>query len=247
MPRNTFPVIEIFGPTIQGEGRLIGALSHFVRFGGCTYRCSWCDSMHAVDPVQIKANATWMGAGEITDKVRKLGTADKSARWVTLSGGDPLMWELGDLSVLLQEEGFKVAVETQGAFWKDWLIMADLITVSPKPPSSGMADNTDHDILSHYADSRMQTFKQVIFKVVIKDSTDFGWACNLKNLYPSVPFYLSQFTDPTSSDTTHNEIALDILRRYSKLVDMVLTSNQSGDFIVLPQLHAMLWGHSKGK
>src|SRR5262249_776223 len=42
-------VSEIFGPTIQGEGVLIGLPTVFVRSGGCDYRCSWCDSMHAVD------------------------------------------------------------------------------------------------------------------------------------------------------------------------------------------------------
>ena len=43
-------VSEIFGPTIQGEGVLIGLPTVFVRTGGCDYRCSWCDSLHAVDP-----------------------------------------------------------------------------------------------------------------------------------------------------------------------------------------------------
>jgi len=42
-------VSEIFGPTIQGEGALIGQPTVFVRTGGCDYRCSWCDSLHAVD------------------------------------------------------------------------------------------------------------------------------------------------------------------------------------------------------
>jgi 7-carboxy-7-deazaguanine synthase len=29
------PIIEIFGPVIQGEGAMIGKQTHFVRFGGC--------------------------------------------------------------------------------------------------------------------------------------------------------------------------------------------------------------------
>ena len=45
----TLRIAEIFGPTIQGEGALIGEPTVFVRAGGCDYRCSWCDSMHAVD------------------------------------------------------------------------------------------------------------------------------------------------------------------------------------------------------
>lgn len=42
-------IAEIFGPTIQGEGVLIGEPTVFVRTGGCDYRCAWCDSLHAVE------------------------------------------------------------------------------------------------------------------------------------------------------------------------------------------------------
>ena len=42
-------IAEIFGPTIQGEGVLIGEPTVFIRAGGCDYRCSWCDSLHAVE------------------------------------------------------------------------------------------------------------------------------------------------------------------------------------------------------
>src|SRR5215813_1868649 len=38
----TFPIVEIFGPVLQGEGRMIGTPTHFVRLGYCDYRCSWC-------------------------------------------------------------------------------------------------------------------------------------------------------------------------------------------------------------
>ena len=38
------PVLEIFGPTFQGEGRAIGQKTMFVRTAGCDYHCDWCDS-----------------------------------------------------------------------------------------------------------------------------------------------------------------------------------------------------------
>ena len=40
--RGKFPIVELKGPTIQGEGPLFGKQSLLVRFGGCSYRCSWC-------------------------------------------------------------------------------------------------------------------------------------------------------------------------------------------------------------
>ena len=43
-------ISEIFGPTIQGEGPLVGRPTVFVRTGGCDYRCTWCDTLYAVLP-----------------------------------------------------------------------------------------------------------------------------------------------------------------------------------------------------
>ena len=38
------PVLEIFGPTIQGEGMVVGQKTMFIRTAGCDYSCAWCDS-----------------------------------------------------------------------------------------------------------------------------------------------------------------------------------------------------------
>src|SRR4051812_39689210 len=66
------PVVEIFGPTVQGEGPDIGRPAYFVRFGGCDFRCSWCDSMHAVDPAQVRAGALQLQPAEILARIRDL-------------------------------------------------------------------------------------------------------------------------------------------------------------------------------
>jgi len=46
-------ISEIFGPTIQGEGPLIGRPTVFVRTAGCDYRCARCDTLYAVLPEYI--------------------------------------------------------------------------------------------------------------------------------------------------------------------------------------------------
>ena len=58
------PVLEIFGPTIQGEGRVIGRKTMFVRTAGCDYRCSWCDSSFTWDG-SAKEDIRMMNAEEI--------------------------------------------------------------------------------------------------------------------------------------------------------------------------------------
>src|SRR3954470_24432474 len=80
------PVVEIFGPTIQGEGAEAGLATHFVRFGGCDFRCAWCDTMYAVEPAAVRRNAERLSTEEIVERVEVLGGAP---RWVTLSGGNP--------------------------------------------------------------------------------------------------------------------------------------------------------------
>src|SRR4051794_18926410 len=143
----TFPVIEIFGPTIQGEGAEAGLPTHFVRLGGCDFRCSWCDTMHAVDPAEVRARATRMSGEEIAETVARLAG---QPHWVTVSGGNPALHEFGECVALLQERGFRVAAETQGSLWRDWLATLDRLTISPKPPSSGMATTANREKLRRF-------------------------------------------------------------------------------------------------
>ena len=98
----TFPVIEIFGPTIQGEGAEAGLPTHFVRLGGCDYRCSWCDTMYAVDPATVRRDAVRMGVEEICAALDRLRGAPA---WVSLSGGNPALHHLGELVDALHAAG----------------------------------------------------------------------------------------------------------------------------------------------
>jgi len=128
-------VMEIFGPTIQGEGLMSGTVTHFLRTGGCGLRCSWCDSMFAVDPAQIKAGRTMMSLAQILGAIESLGPAP----YITFTGGDPCIHkDLGDIiHTLNMHLNMRVAVETQGEIFPEWLKDADVITFSPKGPSSG--------------------------------------------------------------------------------------------------------------
>src|SRR5438477_1924010 len=105
----TFPVIEVFGPTIQGEGAEAGLPTHFVRLGGCDYRCSWCDTLYAVLPDEVRRNSTGMTPPEIVVRLQELGA---TTPWITLSGGNPALHQLGPLVDALHAASYFVAVET---------------------------------------------------------------------------------------------------------------------------------------
>ena len=66
------PVLEIFGPTIQGEGRVIGRKTMFVRTAGCDYRCSWCDSAFTWDG-SAKDDIELLTAQDIYDRLKEIG------------------------------------------------------------------------------------------------------------------------------------------------------------------------------
>lgn len=81
------PVLEIFGPTIQGEGRVIGRKTMFVRTAGCDFRCSWCDSKFTWDG-SMKDDIEMMEAEEILAQLRNIG--GNRFNHVTISGGNLL-------------------------------------------------------------------------------------------------------------------------------------------------------------
>src|SRR5699024_12513949 len=82
------PVLEIFGPTIQGEGRVIGRKTMFVRTSGCDYRCSWCDSSSTWD-VSAKDDIRLLEPEQILSELDQL--APNQYKHVTISGGNPAL------------------------------------------------------------------------------------------------------------------------------------------------------------
>src|SRR5690606_27677055 len=128
-------ISEIFGPTIQGEGALIGMPTVFVRTGGCDFRCSWCDTRYAVDPA-FRADWQAMNAEAILVEVSRLSGGEPIL--ITLSGGNPALQPLEDLLKLGHAQGHRFAMETQGSKAQPWFAELDYLTLSPKPPSSDM-------------------------------------------------------------------------------------------------------------
>jgi 7-carboxy-7-deazaguanine synthase len=237
------PVIELFGPTIQGEGALAGKVSHFLRLGGCTYRCSWCDSMHAVDPEQVKKNATWKTQDEILEDIKKL----PSSPWITLTGGDPCQHDLHHLVTRIPDD-IKVAVETQGVFFPPWLQYCHLVTVSPKPPSSGMT--TDMAILSAEIYRLQDWFQdgdaEVVLKVVVFNDDDYEFAKWIRDSLPYTTLYLSVGTAQKGSRPQDSNKLL-TLERYRWLSEKALADPQMRDARILPQLHYLMWDNEKGR
>jgi 7-carboxy-7-deazaguanine synthase len=145
----TLPVMEAFY-TIQGEGFHQGRAAYFIRLAGCNVNCFWCDVKESWDADKHPR----LTIDEIVEQARKA-----PARLAIITGGEPLMHNLDELTYQLQLEGFETNIETSGSFplsgkW-NW------ICVSPKKfksPTEEALENANE------------------LKVVIYNKNDFAWA-----------------------------------------------------------------------
>lgn len=233
-------VSEIFGPTIQGEGALIGQPTVFVRTGGCDFRCAWCDSLHAVDAAW---RATWapMRAGEILARIDTLTGAQPIL--VTLSGGNPAIQPLAPLIEAGRARGYRFAMETQGSVAKPWFCALDMLVLSPKPPSSGM--ETDWAMLAACVDAGQGV--ETVLKIVVFDETDYAYARAAAARFGDLQVCLQpgNHTPPPPGEDSATVDRAGIDARMRWLVARVAQDRWYG-VRVLPQLHVMLWGNKRG-
>lgn len=113
-------VNEIFW-SIEGEGVRVGEPTTFVRLSRCNLRCPFCDTdFDRYEEMTIAEIAAVVAA--------------QPARWVCLTGGEPLAQNLVPLAQHLASAGYRLHLETNGTLSPDPRLF-DLIehwTVSPK-------------------------------------------------------------------------------------------------------------------
>jgi len=116
----SLPVMEAFY-TIQGEGRFTGHPAFFIRLGGCDVGCVWCDVKESWEAGQWPV----LSIEEIVAEAEK-----HPAKLVIITGGEPLMYDMGPLTRMLKQKGFTTNIETSGAhpFTGDF----DWVCFSPK-------------------------------------------------------------------------------------------------------------------
>ena len=240
---NKFPVLEIFGPTIQGEGMVVGRKTMFVRTAGCDYSCAWCDSAFTWDG-SAKDEIERLTADEILARLKETGGTQFDH--VTISGGNPaLLAKLDELITPLHQQGIEVALETQGSRWQEWFPQIDDLTISPKPPSSKMKTNWDilDSIIQQLRD--YHRLANTSIKVVIFDEADLGYAEDVHERYPDVSFFLQVGNDDLEESKPSN-LASELLDKYEWLIDQVVASSRLNRVRVLPQVHALVWGNKRG-
>lgn len=236
-------ISEIFGPTIQGEGPLIGRPSIFVRTGGCDYRCNWCDTLYAVLP-EYRDDWTLMTPPEIMARVNEL--AGHQPVLISLSGGNPALQPLDSLIALGRHDGHSFALETQGSVPQGWFAYLDWLILSPKPPSSGMA--TDWNALESCI-AAAKGRARCALKIVVFNEGDYAYARTVATRCPRLPIYLqvgNSVPVHAGGKTISDEVDLgDLMGRLRWLADRTV-KDRWFDATVLPQLHVLAWGNKRG-
>lgn len=241
--KGSIRISEIFGPTVQGEGPLIGRPTVFVRTGGCDYRCRWCDTLYAVLP-EFRDEWMLMTPAEILARVEHL--AGSVPVLVSLSGGNPALQPLGPLIELGRRKGYAFALETQGSVPQPWFAALDWLMLSPKPPSSGM---TTYWQALEDCMAAAEGGPQGVLKLAVFDDDDYAYARDVGKRYPALPVYL-QVGNPaplfTQEAGGREETNIDdLMRRFRWLVDKV-AADRWFTATVLPQLHVLAWGNKRG-
>jgi 7-carboxy-7-deazaguanine synthase len=152
-------VSELFY-SIQGEGKLVGVPSVFVRASGCNLRCTWCDTPYA----SWTPEGEEVGVGEIVRRVGEYG-----ARHVVLTGGEPMiMPEIVKLCERLKERGHHLTMETAATVYKD--VRIDLASLSPKLANSTPAEREGGRFAEAHERQRMNV---AVIQRFIETSPDF--------------------------------------------------------------------------
>lgn len=116
--------------SIQGEGRLTGVDSVFVRTSGCNLRCWFCDTPFT----------SWLPEGEdwsVDDIIARVGELQSSH--VVITGGEPMLFaELVPLCDRLQANGCHITIETAGTLYLS--VRCDLMSISPKLAGSAPSE-----------------------------------------------------------------------------------------------------------
>lgn len=148
-PQTKLPVMEHFY-TIQGEGAYTGHAAYFIRLGGCDVGCVWCDVKESWDA----SKHPLYSIAEIVEWVKQA-----EAKLVVITGGEPLMHPLDELTFSLKQSGIQTNIETSGSSplsgkW-DWICVSPKKFKAPLPEVVEQANE---------------------LKVVVFNKSDFEWA-----------------------------------------------------------------------
>lgn len=226
-------IAELFH-SIQGEGKLAGVPSAFVRVSGCNLRCVWCDTAYASwDP-----EGEELSVEQIVARVREM-----RARHAVLTGGEPLiMPDIAELAAALRGLGMHITVETAATVFKP--IAVDLASLSPKLRNStptqrdGGRFATAHERLRlnfEVIQRFIDTAPAFQLKFVVAGESDLG----------EIDGILERLRNWTPADVLLMPEGIDAATLAARAPWIAEVCKRTG-YRYCPRLHVELFGHRRG-
>ena len=164
MSAQSLPLMESFY-TIQGEGAFTGHAAYFIRLGGCDVGCVWCDVKESWDSGKHPLRS-------IVDMTEE--ASNSGSKIVVITGGEPAMHDLTELTASLKNAGLRTHIETSGAHpltgqW-DWVCLSPKKFKQPLPEVYSKADE---------------------LKIIVYNRTDLEWAvAEVSKVRPGCKYFL---------------------------------------------------------
>lgn len=222
-------IAEVFH-SIQGEGRLAGTPSTFIRTSGCNLRCVWCDTPYT----------SWEPEGEertvesLLDQVRSY-----DCRHVVITGGEPMLVAgVVELTERLHERGCHLTIETAGTV--DLPVTADLMSISPKLANSTPAGSdweTRHEQRRHRPD--------VVWRLMADYDYQLKFVIDSPDDVEQVAQYVLELSnvDPDKVLLMPEGIDADTIREKSGWIEEAALER---GWRTSPRLHVELFGNTRG-
>lgn len=157
--KQLYPVMESFY-TLQGEGFYSGKAAYFIRLAGCNVGCVWCDVKESwQENIHPKYTTEEILNKALSDMNFEGYNSNNNLPIIVITGGEPLMHNLDELTDAFNKKGFKTNIETSGssAFSGNW----NWVCLSPKkfkPPLNEILTLANE------------------LKIIIYNKHDFDWA-----------------------------------------------------------------------
>lgn len=220
--------------SIQGEGKLAGVPSAFVRTSGCNLRCTWCDTPYA----------SWQPEGSEQSVEQVLAWVQEAgARHVVLTGGEPMIHaDVDPLCAALVERGKHLTIETAGTIFRP--LPMSLLSLSPKLANSTPWEREEGRFAHRHEEKRLNfdAMQQLIdaapeiqIKFVVSDPPDLEEIeqvlTRLKGWMPTDILLMPEGTDVATLD-----------ERAGWLADLC----KAAGYRFCPRLHVHLYGNTRG-
>lgn len=234
--------------TIQGEGKLAGVPSLFIRLYGCNLNCAWkssdskvvrCDTPHAIDPHMTTEK--WAVSSLLEVVKQNMG----NMRHLVITGGEPLLQKSALVDFLREAKQWKsdlhVTIETNGTMFSASLCKyVDLFSVSPKLTSSNaLGKKVSMDLVvenvGRYTLARLRNKIDLQLKFVISSLDDLN---ELETL----------FMDPLSHASDDDVLLMPMGigdEAYKTLQNKVCEWAIERGWRFAPRLHLLLFGHTE--